>query len=60
MASNFYATYTAGTYVAQSPAEAVEMAKDDYRNSSSGRALKDVGAFRFYVAKGGPVASSDE
>ena len=51
-ASNFYGTYDAGTYVADSAAEAIEMAKADYRESTAGRTMKDVGAFHFYVKRG--------
>lgn len=50
-ASSMVATYTAGTFVADSPAEACEMARDHYRDSDLGRTLKDVGAFRFYATE---------
>lgn len=48
-ASNFYGTYDAGTFVAESEAEAIEKARERYRTSDLGRALNDTGAFRFYV-----------
>ena len=41
-------TYNAGRFCAESIEEAIEMAREAYRNSSLGRTLKDVGAFRFY------------
>lgn len=47
--SNFHATYNAGSYVADSPAEAIEMARQDYRDSPAGRMMGDVGAFRFWI-----------
>lgn len=50
-----YATYGAGTYVAASPEEAVEKARADYRRSETGRALHDVGAFRFYIQSSAEV-----
>lgn len=53
--SNMRATYTAGTYVADSPEEAKRLAREDYRKSAIGRALSDVGAFRFWVSS--PVPS---
>lgn len=49
MASSMTATYSAGIFVANSKDEAIEAAKDNYRNSSLGRQLKDVGSFRFYT-----------
>ena len=48
-ASNFSASYNAGTFQDESPEEACEMAREAYRNSTLGRAMKDVNAFRFYV-----------
>jgi hypothetical protein len=50
-ASNLWGTYTVGKYQAESAAEAILQAQRDYANSSLGRELKDVGAFRFYVLK---------
>jgi hypothetical protein len=41
-ASSLTATYSAGTFTADSSNEACEMAKKDYMNSPLGRALKDV------------------
>lgn len=49
MASNLNATYRAGEFLAENPAEAVEKACEAYRNSQAGRILKDVGSFRFYT-----------
>ena len=48
-ASSMTGTYTAGKFCADSKQEACEMAREEYRNSSLGRTLKDVGAFRFYT-----------
>jgi hypothetical protein len=48
-ASNFHGTYDAGSFVAESKEEAIDKARNSYRNSSTGRSLNDVGAFRFYV-----------
>lgn len=49
-ASSLHATYTAGRFCATSPEEATDMAQTAYCNSSLGRALKDTGAFRFWVS----------
>jgi len=49
MASSMIATYRAGKYVAGNKAEAIQMAKEKYRNSIIGRELRDVSAFRFYI-----------
>lgn len=49
MASSMYATYIAGRFVADSAKEACEMAAQDYRQSPTGRALKDADGFRFYT-----------
>lgn len=49
-ASNMSATYTAGVFCTETDSEAIEQARERYRDSSLGRQLKDVGAFRFYVA----------
>lgn len=49
-ASNFHGTYSAGRFCAENAEEAKQMARDEYRNSGLGRALKDVGAFRFWIA----------
>lgn len=48
-ASSLSATYNAGRFIAESPAEACEMARRDYANSPTGRALKDSRSFRFYT-----------
>lgn len=55
-ASSMTATYNAGIYRTASDSEAIEQAKDWYRNSDGGRALRDIGAFRFYVAGRGKEA----
>ena len=52
MASSFRGTYTAGRYLTATDDEAIEKARDDYARSATGRDLKDVGAFRFWVASG--------
>ena len=49
-ASNMRATYAVGRFTANSPEEAKSAAIDSYRNSSLGRSLKDVGAFKFWIA----------
>jgi hypothetical protein len=54
-ASSPWGTYTAGVFEAESPADAVEMARESYRRSTLGRELKDVGAFRFYVTASAPI-----
>ena len=48
-ASNMSATYSAGKYIAESRDEAIQKARENYRRSPLGRALRDVGAFRFYI-----------
>jgi len=60
MCSNMSATYSAGRFVASSPEEACEMARDAYRNSSVGRTMKDVGAFRFYTVSQFPYEREEE
>jgi hypothetical protein len=59
MASSLTATYTAGRFVANSSAEAIEMARESYRNSDLGRRLNDVRAFRFYVVDQFPHERED-
>ena len=54
MASSMTATYRAGRFVADSAAEAIEMARENYRNSQAGRTMNDIGAFRFYVVSEWP------
>ena len=49
-ASSLSATYNAGRFVADSPQEAIEMAREQYQRSPLGRQMNDVRAFRFYVA----------
>ena len=49
MASSMTATYTAGRYIAATPQEACDMAQQSYANSPLGRAMHDVGAYRFYT-----------
>ena len=60
MCSSMIATYSAGRYIASSPEEACEMAREEYRNSSLGRQLKDVGAFRFYTVSKFPYEDENE
>jgi len=48
-ASSLTATYTAGRYEATSKADAIEQARNAYRDGPTGRALGDCAAFRFYV-----------
>jgi hypothetical protein len=55
-ASNMSATYDAGVFCTETDAEAVAQAREKYRDSSLGRALKDTGAFHFYVAGRGAEA----
>jgi hypothetical protein len=59
-ASSLSATYTAGVYHTESDAEAIEQARNAYRDSALGRSLRDAGAFRFYVAGRGADAYSEE
>lgn len=59
MASSMTATYTAGTFCADSAAEACEQARNNYRDSQLGRTLKDAGAFRFYTVSQFPYESED-
>jgi hypothetical protein len=49
MASNLHATYRAGECIAETSEEAIEKAREAYRNSQTGRILKDVGSFRFFT-----------
>jgi GTP cyclohydrolase III len=49
MASNLHATYRASEYTAETPEEAIEQAREAYRNLETGRILKDVGSFRFFT-----------
>jgi hypothetical protein len=48
-ASSMRASYNAGRFMANSAAEACDMARADYAKSATGRELKDVGSFRFYT-----------
>lgn len=59
-ASNMSATYNAGRFIAESPAEACEMARASYANSSLGRTMRDVGAFRFFVVDRFPHEEGDD
>jgi len=52
-ASSLTATYNAGIHCTETDSEAIELAREQYRNSPLGRQLRDVGAFRFYVAARG-------
>jgi hypothetical protein len=49
MCSNTFGTYTAGKHIADTAEQACDMARDAYRNSSLGRHMNDVGAFRFFT-----------
>jgi len=40
-----FATYSAGVYTADTREDAIEQARDHYRQSRAGRAMNDVGAF---------------
>ena len=52
MASSMTGTYRAGAFIASNPAEAIQMAKDNYRRSSG--YMNDLGAFHFYVVSEWP------
>lgn len=54
------ATYNAGVFCTDSDQEAIEQAREKYSTSSLGRQLKDIGAFRFYVAGRGRDAYPTE
>lgn len=60
MASSMTATYSAGRFVAASPAEACEMARKEYCDNSLGRQLEDAGAFRFYTVSQFPHERDDD
>jgi hypothetical protein len=60
MASSMTATYRAGVFCTATDAEAVQQARERYADSGLGRLLKDVGAWRFYVAARGAAASQPE
>ncbi len=60
MASSMSATYTSGKFVAETADEAIQLAKENYRNGSLGKSLKDVGAFRFYVVDSYPYESDED
>ena len=49
-ASSPTATYRAGTFEANSPEDACELARDRYARSGLGRAMGDADAFRYFVA----------
>lgn len=59
-ASNMSATYTAGVFCTESDADAIQAARDSYATSPLGRQLKDLGAFRFYIAGRGADAYRSE
>lgn len=59
-ASNLYATYNAGVYCTETDAEALDQARNNYRDSSLGRTLRDVGAFNFYIAGRGAEAYAED
>ena len=60
MCSSMSATYSAGRYVANTAEEACQMAREEYQNSSLGKQLKDVGAFRFYTVSKFPYEDDSE
>jgi hypothetical protein len=60
MCANMHATYSAGRFIASSPEEACQMAREEYANSSLGRDLKDAGAFRFYTVSKFPHEREEE
>lgn len=60
MCSSMFATYSTGRFVASSAEEACQMARDNYRNSSVGRSLNDVGAFRFYTVSQFPYEREED
>ncbi len=59
MASSMTATYSAGRFVSNSPSEACNLAREEYKNSSLGRAMKDAGAFRFYIVEKFPTEETN-
>lgn len=59
-ASSMSATYSAGVFCTESDAEAIEQAREEYMNSALGRQMRDVGAFRFYVAGRGRDAYASQ
>lgn len=58
-ASSMSATYNAGVFCTATDAEAIQQAREQYRDSTLGRSMKDVGAFHFYVAGRGAEAYAD-
>jgi hypothetical protein len=48
-ASSMTGTYNAGRYIADTAAEACELARQDYARSDMGRTMKDARAFHFYT-----------
>lgn len=59
MASSMIATYTAGRFIADSPAKAIQQAQEDYARSPLGRTMRDVGGFRFYIVDRFPHEDED-
>lgn len=59
-ASSLSATYNAGVFCTDSDEEAIRLARESYRTSSLGSTLKDVGAYRFYVAGRGADAYQED
>lgn len=59
MASSFIGTYTAGRFVAESAEDAIDQARQKYRDSQLGRTMQDVGAFRFYTVSEFPHERED-
>ena len=48
-ASSLSGTYTAGRFVAESKADAIDKARERYRRSNLGYHMNDIAAFRFYI-----------
>jgi len=59
MASSMDATYSAGRFCADTPEQAIEMARDGYRCSPLGRRMNDVGAYRFYTVNAFPYEDAE-
>lgn len=59
-ASSMTATFSAGRFVAETPKQACDMARDNYAQSLTGRALKDARAFRFYTVSRFPHEEQHE
>ncbi|MDO9528731.1 MAG: hypothetical protein Q7J27_06175 [Syntrophales bacterium] len=58
-ASNMGATYNVGRFIAESPWQACERAREKYRNSDLGQALRDVNAFNFFTVDNFPYEEEE-